>query len=336
MITNTVTVAVLPGREPISVTRASLSIDELSWVWSMQIEVAGRASFHQLLPGAEPKEVEITINGEVWVMICEDLFEDRSGTTTRFTVSGRGRAAYLAAPYAPARSFTSTESLLASQLADLELENTGFTLDWQAASWSIPAGAWSYADLTPMGALTRIAEACGAMVQPDPQLDVIRIVPRYKALPWRWGLETPDVSIPAQAATQLTRRRIPGPKYHGVWITGETQGSRVNVYRPESPSGPYAQMIIDPLTTASAPAIARGGALIADAQDRTEQPIVVPMPPDTTGVIKPGDLVEVSDTVYGTWRARNAATSISAQVSETGATTVRQEVRLIQHYEDIE
>lgn len=323
---------------PIDLRGLSISIDEDTWAWSARLDVLGRASFHRLLPDDNgPREIEIQLDGHAWRFLVEDPSEDRGqpGSATRFSASARSPSALLAAPYAPEDSWTTDAPFTGAQIADRVLDNTGWTLDWQGPDWTVPAGGFSYSGLTPMGVITRVAEACGCMVRTNQSTKTIHVLPRYADLPWTWGDATPDVQVPVGAVTALAHRRLPGPRYHGVYVSGETQGVLVNVTRTGTAGAPYAEMIVDPLIHDTAPARERGGAVLADAQDRTEQPLTLPLTTGNPGPVLPGELVEVQDTVYGTYRARASNLQISCERRDE-ALVVRQTVGLVQHHDDVE
>ncbi|WP_350214362.1 hypothetical protein [Algiphilus sp.] len=335
IMSHTLSVVRLPDREPIDVTALRIEVDEESWAWSFQLEIGPRAHYHLLLPTVtENQEIEIALDGYVWTALVEDPSESRAvGQKTRFSCRARSRTALLAAPYAAERSYTSESDMSAAQLADRELDLTGFTLDWQGPTWTVPAGAWSYSSLTPMGAITRIAEAAGCYVLSDMADKIVHVLPRYPTPPWDWSNATPDVQLQSGAATALSTRRLPGPKYHGVYISGETQGVLTEIKRDGTSGAPYAEMVVDPLSTATAPAIPRGTGVIADSQDRKEQPLALPFGVGV-GPIKPAELVEVQDTVFGTYRARSVAAAITCELRDN-AMSVRQQVTLHQHHDDL-
>lgn len=55
-----------------------------------------------------------------------------------------------------------------AQLVDEELADTGFTASYDTVDWLVPPGAWFYDALPALDAISRLAEASGAVVQSDP------------------------------------------------------------------------------------------------------------------------------------------------------------------------
>ena len=121
----------------------------------------------------------------------------------RIRISGRGRAAILAAPYAPVLNFGNSAPRTAQQLmADVLTINgvsIGWDVDWGLVDWPVAAGAWamqgSYID-----AINDIAAAAGGYVQPHATDATLRILPSYPVAPWEWSTVTPDFELPMESA----------------------------------------------------------------------------------------------------------------------------------------
>ncbi|HHH9607601.1 TPA: hypothetical protein ACP344_006646, partial [Pseudomonas aeruginosa] len=67
----------------------------------------------------------------------------------------------LDAPYAPKRSAVNTAPLNARQVVDDQLQYTGFSVSWDVENmgppdWTLPAGAFSYQDQTPMQVIVKL------------------------------------------------------------------------------------------------------------------------------------------------------------------------------------
>ncbi|MDT0496534.1 hypothetical protein RM530_04030 [Algiphilus sp. W345] len=331
----------LPDRLPLHVVSVSISTDRDSWAWSVDLQIADRASYHAIMPdGDGPKLVEVNASGHVWTALIERASERRSapsgdrGSAARFSASGRSRSALLAEPYAIARPYINEEATTAAQAAARELDFSGFALDWQVDDWLIPAGAWHYDRETPLSAITKIAAACGGVVQSHPEDETLIVRPAYAVAPWAWDGETPSVIMDGQSLIEMGREWRPGPQYLGIYVSGESDGVLVNVIRDGSAGSPYAQMIVDPLITATEPARGRGTREIADSENQTLEPVVLPLLPAPAGpgVIQPCELVQVEDPIHGIYKAQATGVSISASLAGDGAVTIRQTVELARHY----
>lgn len=197
IVLNSAAVVRLPERTPVPVASGSIRAARDAVFRGFDLVLADPAALALLLPGdTGPKSVEINLNGWVWTGIVEDWDETREHPGRAVRVSGRSRPALLDAPYAPARSYTEASERTSVQLIDQELTFTGFDADtpmgWE---WTVPAGAWTYDSLTPVAAITRIAQAAGAVVLAHPFEDRLVVRPRYPVSPWAWASTAPDVQI---------------------------------------------------------------------------------------------------------------------------------------------
>lgn len=334
IMSHTLTVCRLPGREPIEATSVAISTSIDSWSWSCELGLKRRADAHLVMPtDTGPQEIEVAIDGHVWTFVIEQVRERRGMPATTFSASGRSRTAALAAPYAIARPYINPSATTAVQAAARELEFTDFTLDWRLPleGWPLPAGVWAYDNLTPMAAIIRIAEAAGAVVQSHPDDLTVIVQPAYTDAPWQWGSVTQDVTIDGQSVLEMGVSWQPGPQYLGVYVSGETQGVLVNVVRDGSAGNPYAQMIVDPLITSDVPARTRGLRIIADSHNQRPVEVEIPLlAGGNPGVVLPGELVQVEDAAHGIYKARSESVSISAAL-QNDAVTVRQSLRLARH-----
>lgn len=204
---NTATVITAITREEIEVSAIDISesIDSMHHTFSLTL--ADPADLAWLTPtGAGPIEVEININGFLRTGIVESWETVQRFPGQTVTVTGRAVTALLDAPYAAARSYVETDTRLASQLIDHELDGTGFDADYDALDWLVTAGAWSYAGVTPAAAITTVANASGSVVRSHQYDRTVEIIPRFPVSPWGWATATPDKQISADFVPRLTAR----------------------------------------------------------------------------------------------------------------------------------
>lgn len=314
-VSHTISVVRLPDRLPLSVLAVSMSADMGSWAWSFSLRFADRTSLLAVAPDANgPKSVEITLDGYVWTALVEGYTDDRSFNKSGLSSNGRSRTALLAEPFQAARSYVLDAPSTAQQLAARELEFSGYSLDWQIDDWPVPAGAWRYDRETPLSAILRIAKSTGAVVQSAPGSDILIVQPRYTTAPWTWGTQLVDATLDAASILNLGKRWQAGQGYNGVYVSGRNQGVLVNVVRDGSPGSPYAEMVVDDLVTDVIPARGVGLSVIASSLDREEIKLSIPLrpAPDAPGLLMPGELVQVIDPVWGTFRAQVDSLSIDA------------------------
>ena len=331
-VSNAVSLVRLPERTPLPVRSVEVSVDSESWSWGFAANLAASALAAIEPTAAGPVEVELTINDVVWVLLVEAYTLHREFGRESLTIRGRSQSAYLAAPYAPARSWTPATFYTARQLADAELARdgltTGFTLHWTLPDWLVPAGAWSYQALTPVEALGRIVGAVGGTLLPHPSARTLTAGPRYPTAPWEWADTTPAVSLPLDAVSTLDLRWQEKPAYNAVYVAGERQGIIGRVVRAGTAGDRVAPLVVDGLITHADAARERGRAILADTGKQALVTLELPLFPET-GRLDPGLLLAVGDGT-ASWRGLVRATRIAAAWHDS--LTVRQTVEVERHY----
>lgn len=348
VINNTLSVVRLPDRTPIAAAAVSITGNVASYAWDLQMALADHTHEALLAPtGAGPAQVEVTVNGTAWVFVVESRSRSRQhldgqGLVVEVSIAGRSPAALLAAPYAPLRSKVSTADRTAHQLADDEVENTGFTVDYGAIDWVVPAGALYYESTSPIDAVIRIAQASGGVVLSHPSQQVLQVRPRYPASPWDWLTTPPDVTISDDimfAESDSLRSR---PLYKAVVVTGELAGKGVTVraVRDGEAATLYADQVTDPLINTVPVGRERARNALSDRGEQSEISVVLPIFPAPAagqpGPILPLQLVHVLS-AGADWPGLATALAISARweaSGQTGALVVDQTVTLSRHYTD--
>ena len=116
---NEVTLTRWPDGTPVPVLGLSLSLDADSWAWGFEATLPLIAeSLLVSAEGAAPVELIATVNGTAFHVLAENLSRERVFGDASIRISGRGRSAVLAAPYAPVMAFANTEPLSAQQLME--------------------------------------------------------------------------------------------------------------------------------------------------------------------------------------------------------------------------
>jgi len=337
MIANSVSLVVLPDGTPLEATALNVSRDIDAFAWQFSAQLFGRTSLNLVRPdGDGPKEVQLTINGHVWVFLVERYSSQGKFPSERFTINGVSRTQLLAEPYAPKRSAVNAEAINASQIAADQLTYTGFSLSWDANNqyppdWSVPAGAFSYQELTAMQVIARVAESIGAVVKPARDSDALSVIPRYRAAPWNWDTEIMERIIPAQIVGEWGSEWSPQLEWNTCYVSGTTQGVAVEVRRTGSAGDGPAADVYDELITSTDAARARGIAELAKGGNQEIVTLNLPLFPEASapGLIEPAMLCEVRD-IDGTWRGLCLSSEIAAE--GIGASRVTQTVKLERHY----
>ncbi len=280
----------------------SLSLDAASWAWGFEASLP--ASAEALLDpgsGAGPVALLASVNGTDFHVLAESISRERSFGDVSIKVSGRGRNAVLAAPYAPAMSFSNAEARTARQLMDEVLTidgvSLGWSVDWGLTDWNVPAGVFAQQG-TWIEALTAIASAAGGYLIPHRTDKSLRVRHRYPVAPWGWETVTPDFVLPVDAVARESLRWLDKPAYNRVFVSGQELGVLGQVTRAGTAGDVLAPMVVDSLITESSAARQRGIAVLSDTGRQIEVSLRLPVLAET-GIIEPGAFVEYQDGSQG-------------------------------------
>ncbi|HOA94765.1 MAG TPA: hypothetical protein PKJ79_13490 [Quisquiliibacterium sp.] len=297
-VINNVTLHRVPDGAEVPVFSLSLSLDAASWTWGFEASLP--ASAESLVdPGAAsgPAELLASVNGTAFRVLAENISRERIFGDASIRISGRGRNAVLAAPYAPVMTFSNTEGRTARQLMDDVLTINGvplgWSVDWSLTDWNVPAGAFAHQG-TWIEALAAIAGAAGGYLMPHPTAQSLRVRNRYPVAPWEWGSVTPDFVLPVDAVARESLRWLEKPAYNRVFVSGQGVGVLGQVTRAGTAGDVLAPMVVDALITEAAAARQRGIAVLADTGRQIEVSLRLPVLAET-GIIEPGAFVEYQD-----------------------------------------
>ncbi|MFX3544374.1 hypothetical protein [Ralstonia mannitolilytica] len=297
-VINNVTLHRLPDGMPVPVFSLSLSLDAASWTWGFDAQLPAKAE-SLVAPGnaSGPVELVASINGTAFRVLAENISRERIFGYASIRVSGRGRNAVLAAPYAPVMTFSNAEARTARQLMDdvLTLNGIplGWTVDWGLTDWNVPAGVFARQG-TWIEALTAIASAVGGYLIPHPSDQGFRVRHRYPVAPWNWSTVAPDFVLPVDAVARESLRWVEKPAYNRVFVSGQDVGVLGQVTRAGTAGEVLAPMVVDSLITEAAAARQRGIAVLADTGHQIEVSLRLPVLAET-GIIEPGAFVEYQD-----------------------------------------
>ncbi|MDP3876283.1 MAG: hypothetical protein Q8Q50_04815 [Methylobacter sp.] len=222
---------------PISMESVNLSLDADSFAWQFSGTLLDKADLVKVQQvNMEPVQLVITINGYIWKVLVERIEHSRQFGGRSIALSGRGLTALLGQPYEQPASATQSSTLTVQQLAELQLP-TGWTINWTAPTWSVPSGAYSYNNQTPIQALAALASDIGAMIVPSRDAKVLNIMPRYPVLPWDFPLLSADVVIPEAVVTELSQRPVIPYQANGVYVHGGEVGGVLSWCRLDGTDG---------------------------------------------------------------------------------------------------
>lgn len=299
IVINDVSLSRVSDGLPIQCFSLSLQIDSDSWTygWSATLH---SAAIDAILPAGvgSPVEVEASINGTTFRLLCESISRDRQFPSDRIRVTGRGIAAVLSDPYNPVVTRNNIGSAMtAQQLADAALTvsgvGIGWSIDWGLTDWLVPAGAWNH-NGTMIEAVNRIASAAGGYVFADRVAQGLSIRPRWPVLPWELATTVPDISLSAAPNSLLSLQLVERPDYNGVWISGESQGVLGHVRRTGTIGDVIAPMITDPLITHADAARQRGRSVLAETGRSALLTLSLQVLPET-GIFQLGTILRFDD-----------------------------------------
>ena len=297
MTVNTLYLRRVVGNLEIPVFSMRLAIDAESWTWTWGATVHGDSLSLLDAGSGPPVEVEARINGATYRLLVERMARDRQFPTSRLQVSGRGRNAVLAAPYADVKAFGNTIDRTAQQLMADALTDNNVAIGWDVAfgldDWLVPAGSWAHQG-TYLTAVQTIAAAAAGYVQPHRTANTLRVLPRYPVAPWDWAGVTPDFEIPSSAVVREAIEWVEKPHYNRVYVSGSRSGILAQVTRAGTAGDVLAPMVTDDLIVATAAARQRGTAVLADTGRQAPVSISLPVLSET-GVIEPGAFVRYLD-----------------------------------------
>jgi hypothetical protein len=326
---HTIRVTRYPDGVNIPAISCSLRFDEDSWGWSASVTLKTAAAYALVQPDSgtgEPKTLQVTIDGFSVNFLVENLSDQRRHGETVYTVSGRSPLVLFAQPWAPLRTRFVTDQLVAAQLIDLELFNTGWSASYHSSlsqlfstDWLVPGSTWSYQNISPLDAIRQIAGAVGARAYADRVQSVIHIAPRYPVSPWDWASATLDKSIPASLTRLVGTENEIKPVYNQIYVSGQQQGGILaNVRRDGTAGNLRLPMVIDKLITFVGAGQERGRNELCDIGKQARMSLELPIN-SSTGVLEPGMLVGFDD-----WRGLVTGIGIEAKLSDTEITANQQ------------
>lgn len=305
LVLNSASLVRLPDRTVLPCTELTISADCDSWCWSLSATLKGGADLvTPLAPAYLPWEVEATINGYVWQFLLDAPDRSRAFVDDTVRLSGRSRAAWLAAPYTAASQGTADAPTSSAQAAELALENTGWAVDWSAMpDWLIPADVLTW-DGTPIDRLIQLAKPVDGCLLADSADALIRAYLRYPSPPWEWtsDLMAQSANLAEAAIIQLNTQDDRRDTINGVYVGGTTAGVLASCKVARTAGDMQAEMVIDSLLCDTEGVAARARAISVLSQSGpgsqiTAQTILQPAgtvtPITAPGLIQPGAVVNL-------------------------------------------
>ena len=315
----------------INIISANWSISRSQWGATITMQCGSKGDKDLLFAGGIEQDFKLVINGYEFYGLAESFNYAGEFGNNSYTVVGRSSVAELASPHAPARSYSNATAKGIAALIDDELLGTGWSYQFDMTQFNVAAGVFSYTNKTPIEAIAQIAAAIGGMVYPDGATKTIHIRPQWTVTPWAIASATPDVAAHDDVILSLSSSPASTPLYNAVFVRGEQQGVEGRVKRTGTAGDKVASDVVEPLMVDSQALRQRGTAELANSGRKDSVQITMPIM-DLLPPLIPGQVLGV------TWQTETYKTlvdsiAISAQRSQDGKLTVRQNAGVLRCYE---
>ena len=268
--------------KPLDILAASFAADTGGYCWQCSVTLPPDSFARLNMDGRDKgKEAVITVEaaGHTFAFIAEEYGDTRRFGQKDYTVSGRSLTAYLGADYGKPGSGTYQNAVYARQIADAQLEFSGFkVIGWHIPDWLVAGGSYAVTCKTPMAVLQELAKAAGGFVESDPHLPVVRIKPRWPKAAWQIAEAEPDATVPSSVIMQINGRRTVSERCNGVFVWAEhAKGRAGDVYRQGSSREPRAAALTDTLYTDTNVLTAAGMAALSDTGIHKTETVQMPV-----------------------------------------------------------
>lgn len=309
---------------PIVISSVNISHSRGQWARAVSLEFSSRIDAER----AHNELLLISINGYEFYAIAEQPSVSKVFGSATYSSTGRSRVAELAAPYKLPLSYTNaTARSFAGLLGDL-LQTTGWTVELSGIpDFTIPAGAFSVGNKTPIEAVAEAVGQLGCIILTDDAAKKLTIVPRWPTAPWEMATAVPDLALHDAVITSYSDSVSRNPLCNVVWLRGEQQGISAKVKRAGSAGNIPAADISAQLIVDNQAARVAGTNALAETGDKLSvnlsMPVMADLPPATPGMLIGVTInSEVFKGVCDSW-------TIRATVSERGDIDIEQSITLI-------
>ena len=275
---------------------ASLDFDIDSFVWSFNGQLLGSDNLSLLTHRAK---FEINVNGHQLLFTLREFSKANSFANDAYSFTCVTNSQWLGQPYATLHNGTVDNPIGAWQLVADKFTTENFTLNrTQTPEWTLEKDSFSYLNKSAIEIAMQVAEASGAMLQPDKLNDVIHVQPRYKTSPWDWDNLTDaecDHVINADYIDTQSSSDNTTPQLNSVLISGETHGVITEVVKSGTAGDIRAKDILSPLSQDHNVNAELARNIMSDSGEQEVLGLTVPLlPPDSSfGLMLPGEIIRV-------------------------------------------
>lgn len=263
----------------------------------------------------QEKIIELKINDDVFVFMAENISDNRRFAQRNYTISGRSLTAKLGADYALGRQGVIEQDLYASQIAQQQVADLGFTLQWQTVDWLIPSNTYNQTDKSPIAVIMDLAAACGAFVYSHPSEPKLFVLPKWREAAWNVPTASPALIVPSNIILQISGQKNVQTQCHGVFVFGQGQNAKAaHVVRSGSDGLPETSALSHAVYTDLIACQAAGVAALSETGTHKSETITLPVAKKyNLGIAEIGRIWRFNEP-SGAWNAVIQGVSVSVSV----------------------
>jgi hypothetical protein len=324
----TITCVRVSDNLPIVITSCSISQSRGQWAKSVSMEFSSRIDAQR----AHNELLLITINGYEFYAIAEQPSSSKVFGSETHSSTGRSRAAELASPYLLPISYTNTVARsfggIISDILQQGAPTAGWTVELNGiADFTVPAGAFSVGNKSPIDAINEAATQLGCMILADDATRKLTIIPRWPTAPWLMATAVPDLTLHDAVITNYSESVERNPLCDVVWLRGEQQGISAKVKRTGSAGNIPAPDINAQLIVDNQAARIAGTNALADTGDKLNINLTLPVMADLPPAV-PGMLIGIREGAE-VFKGTCDSWSIRASVTDRGDIDIEQTITVI-------
>jgi len=327
IIMNEITVYHVQGdgtKTAIHPVNASLDFDIDSQVWSFSGQLLGKGSLDYL---GYRSTYEINVNGHELMFTLREYARASSFANDAYSFVSVTNTQWLFSPYVDLYSDSIEQPKGAWQIVDDVLANESFTLDKSILTpeWTLAADSFSYLNKPAIEIIMQIANACGAIIQPDKTQNIIHAQPRYKVSPWDWPSllnEECDHVINADYVITESSTDNTTTEINNVLISGETHGVITNAVKAGTAGDVRGTDVVSALSQDNNVNAELARNIMSDSGQQEIIGLNLPLltPNSDYGLLLPGEIVRViyeNKTLTGLCLSNNIAIQTLTDVSQS-------------------
>lgn len=267
--------------------------------------------------------ITLTINDDVFVFMAENDSDTRQFPNKQYTVSGRSQTAKLGADYAVHGQGVIAYDLYASQIAQQQVADLGFEVEWEAVDWLIPANTYVLTDKTPIAVIQDLAQVAGAFVYSHPSERKLFVKPRWRVPAWELNTASPALTVPSNIILKIRGQKNVQTQCNGVFVWGSTTAG--NVMRQGTDGEPRAEVRNHVAYTDLQVCQSAGVAILSDTGTHKTETVTLPiMAKYGLGIAEIGRVWRFNES-HGAWNAVVQGVAISVSV-ENDVPVIKQDV----------